>query len=287
MLRQVVVGYTVILDTGSTDLWVNTLDRHPTLTNSTDLEVQIQYGQGGVTGSISFAELQLGDFVIPSQGVFSLPHHKSLCLSVLYIAFINPSKISDMDLSGYDGIMGMAFDVASIYETVQQAWGTDAADRLARAPITSLFALNPSLPNNFDVQLARTDALDDPAEGAFVISGHADGFSAVASAPRLPRVSDQHWSIVMDGMRVDGQAFAFSASRISGTPAGKVVAALDTGFSFPPLPAAAVDAIYGSIEGAVYNSDYGTYFVPCTSGTNLTFTFASVAVFHSFLYGRY
>ena len=91
----------------------------------------------------------------------------------------------------------------------------------------------------------------------------------------------------MDAMKVNGQAFSFNKSRISGTPSGKIVAALDTGFSFPPLPAAAVDAIYGSIEGAVYNSDYGTYFVPCTSGTNLTFTFACVAMFHSFLYGRY
>ena len=181
-----------------------------------------------------------------------------------------------MDLTGYDGIMGMAFDVASIYGTVQQAWGTDAADQLARSPITSLFAMNPALPNNFDVELARTSELDDEADGAFVISGHADGFEQVASAPQLSRVSDQHWSIVMDAMKVNGQAFSFNKSRISGTPSGKIVAALDTGFSFPPLPAAAVDAIYSTIPGALFDSVAQLWIVPCDAGTNLTFTFGYV-----------
>ena len=37
-------------------------------------------------------------------------------------------------LTHIDGVMGMAFDVASIYGIVQQAWGTDAADQLARSP---------------------------------------------------------------------------------------------------------------------------------------------------------
>ena len=67
-------------------------------------------------------------------------------------------------------------------------------------------------------------------------------------------MSDQHWSIVMDAMKVNGQAFSFNKSRISGTPSGKIVAALDTGFSFPPLPAAAVDAIYSTIPGALFDS---------------------------------
>ena len=133
--------------------------------------------------------------------------------------------------------------------------------------------MNPALPNNFDVELARTSELDGEADGAFVISGHADGFEEVASAPQLSRVSDQHWSIVMDAMKVNGQAFSFNKSRISGTPKGKIVAALDTGFSFPPLPPAAVDAIYGSIPGALYDTISQVWLVPCNGSTNLTFVF--------------
>ena len=196
-------------------------------------------------------------------------------------AFLNPTDITDMTLTSYDGIMGMAFDVASIYSTVQRAWGTEAADDLARSPITSLFAMNPSLPNNFDVELARTSELEDDADGAFVISGHADGFAAITQAPQLPRVSDQHWSIVLDAMKVNGKAFSFAKSRISGTPAGKIVAALDTGFSFPPLPAGAVDAIYGTIPGALFDDAAQLWMVPCDAATNLTFTFGYVRVlFH-------
>ena len=142
--------------------------------------------------------------------------------------------------------MGMAFDVSNIYSTIQRAWGTPAADALGRAPITSLFAQHPTLPNNFDVQLGRTSELEDIADGTFIISGHEAEFEAVTKAPQLPRIDSAHWSIVMDGMLINGKQFAFNKSRIVGAPSGTIVAALDTGFSFPPLPRPAVDAIYGS-----------------------------------------
>ncbi|TBU31743.1 aspartic peptidase domain-containing protein [Dichomitus squalens] len=248
-------NFTVQLDTGSSDLWLNTAGRAVQLTNATDLAAEEAYGSGQAAGSIAFAELRIGDFTLPSQ------------------AFLNATAIQDMDLSEMDGIMGMAFDVASIYGTVQKAWGTAAADALARAPMTALFAQDPALPDFFDVQLGRTTELDDVADGTFLISAHAAGFEDVADAPRLPRVAPEHWGVVLDAMVVDGESFAFNASRIKGVPAGKVVAVLDTGFSFPPLPAPAVDAIYGGIPGAVYDESSAAWLVPCNSSTNLTFVF--------------
>ncbi len=169
--------------------------------------------------------------------------------------------------------MGMAFDVASIYSALQRAWGTSAADALGRAPITSLFAQNPSFPNNFDVKLGRTSELEDIADGTFLISAHEAGFESVVDAPQLPRIDSSHWSIVMDAMNVNGKPFAFNRSRITGAPKGTVVAALDTGFSFPPLPAPAVDAIYSSIPGAEFDEQSGMWIVPCTAATNLSFVF--------------
>ena len=190
----------------------------------------------------------------------------------VYAAFINPTSIVDFNLA-VDGIMGMAFDVGSVHTAFRRFFGPAAADTLGRAPITSLFAANPSLPNNFDVQLARTGETEDLADGSFTISGHAPGFASVAQAPKLPRVSGQHWSIVMDAMNVNGKPFAFDKSRIVGTPAGKTVAALDTGFSFPPLPPKAVDAIYSTIPGAVFNPASKLWIVPCNATTSLLFTF--------------
>ncbi|KAI0743088.1 aspartic peptidase domain-containing protein [Daedaleopsis nitida] len=249
-------SFTVILDTGSTDLWVNTKNRNVKLVNTTDLTTGIAYGKGQVLGNIDFAEVKIGDFVIESQ------------------AFLNPSEITDFDTAGVDGIMGMGFDVANIYNTIQRAWGTAAADTLGRAPITSLFAQNPTLPNNFDVQLGRTSELDDVADGTFLISAHDPDFAKVTAAPLLPRIDATHWSIVMDAMHINGKQFAFNKSRIMGAPAGKVVAALDTGFSFPPLPPPAVDAIYGSIPGAKFDPVGDMWIVPCTAATNLSFTFS-------------
>ena len=74
------VDFTVLIDTGSTDLWVNTTGRSLKLTNSTDLEVTIGYGQGGVDGNIAFAELMIGDFVVPSQGMCSCISFPYPCL---------------------------------------------------------------------------------------------------------------------------------------------------------------------------------------------------------------
>ncbi|RDX50082.1 acid protease [Lentinus brumalis] len=249
-------NFTVLLDTGSTDLWVYTAGKDVKFTNTTNLDASLHYGIGSVDGIIQFTELKLGDFTIPNQ------------------VFINATEVTDMQLDTYQGIMGMAFDNTDIYQKIQSAWGTDAANSLARAPITNIFAQDPTLPNNFDVQLGRTSELEDIADGVFVISDHGEGFENVTKTPQLPRVAPDHWSIVMDAMLVNGKSFAFNKSRISGVPSGKVVAALDTGFSFPPIPGAAVDAIYSSIPGALFDPYSSFWLVPCDASTNLTFVFA-------------
>lgn len=66
------LAFTVLLDTGSTDLWVNTKGRKLKLTNTTDVVTGIGYGSGQIEGNIDFADLKIGDFVIDSQG--TSPH---------------------------------------------------------------------------------------------------------------------------------------------------------------------------------------------------------------------
>ncbi|KAH9912355.1 aspartic peptidase domain-containing protein [Epithele typhae] len=252
------VDFVVLLDTGSSDLWVNTTGRDLQLTNTTDVKINVGYGIGSVSGYAAFADMTLGDFKIPSQ------------------IFINPTEITDFNTSDkHDGIMGMAFDSSSIYNTVSRVWGVEAANELATSPITSLFADNPTAPNNFDVKLARTSTLEDKADGIFIISEHDENFQHVTLAPKLPAVNTDHWNIAMDAMLVNGIAFAFNQSRIEGVPDGKVAASLDTGYSHPPLPGPAVDAIYSTIPGAVFLGERGgnSWMVPCDAATNLTFVF--------------
>ena len=60
--------FTVQIDTGSTDLWINPLGRNFTVLNDTYLYVEEAYGSGDVQGTIAFAKFSIGDFVVESQG---------------------------------------------------------------------------------------------------------------------------------------------------------------------------------------------------------------------------
>ncbi|OJT05040.1 Vacuolar aspartic protease [Trametes pubescens] len=248
------VYFTVLLDTGSTDLWINAQGRNVALTNTTDVVASEVYGQGAVQGNIAFAELKVGNYVVPSQ------------------AFVNATRIVNMTVP-VDGYMGMAFDVSNIFSAVAKAWGNETAQTLGRSFITNLFAQNTSLPNNFDLQLGRTEQMDEDGQGTFIVSGHSAAFSDVADAPKLPRVGSDRWAVVLDEMRINGEAFSFNKSSVPGVPEGKVAAVLDSGFSLPPLPPAAVDAIYKSVPGAVFSQTAGAYVIPCNSSTMLSFVF--------------
>ncbi len=163
----------------------------------------------------------------------------------------------------------MAFDTGSVYATIQKNYGSDAAVQYGKSPISNVFAQNPSQPNYFDVHLSRSSDLDDISDGTFTISEHVEGFEAVAHQPKLQRLVYYRWAVTLDAMEVNNKPFSFAASSVDGVPSGKIAALLDTGYSYPPLPPAAVDYIYSSIKGAV--NDSGTWIVPCLGETNLTF----------------
>ena len=62
--------FTVQLDTGSTDLWVDGRGRNIKATNTTGIPGNESYGRGGASGVISFAELKVGEYTVSSQGPF-------------------------------------------------------------------------------------------------------------------------------------------------------------------------------------------------------------------------
>nr|VWO98982.1 Mannitol 1-phosphate dehydrogenase [Ganoderma boninense] len=252
-------NFTVQLDTGSTDLWVDGRGRNIKFTNTTNILVNEKYGVGSASGNLSFAGVQLGDFYVPSQ------------------AFVDVSETMDMG-SGSQGILGMAFDNTAIYDVITMAWGQQAADGLGGAFITNVFSQNNSLPNSFDLELGRVTFEDLAGTSTFTIGEHAPGFENVTQAPKLPRVDENHWTLALDEMRIDGKPFAFNKSIVPSAPEGKVLAVLDSGFSFPPLPTAAANAIYGTIPGAVlYQSSVeiiNSWIIPCDFvPVDLSFTF--------------
>lgn len=80
------VDFTVLLDTGSTDLWVYTQGKDVKFTNTTDLEADIMYGIGGIEGKIQFTEVQIGDFTIKNQGQYTSHHTASTTHHILQIS---------------------------------------------------------------------------------------------------------------------------------------------------------------------------------------------------------
>ncbi|KAL7280678.1 hypothetical protein ACG7TL_005617 [Trametes sanguinea] len=245
----------VQLDTGSSDLVVNLRGRQLDVNNSTNIHVKAQYVEGEADGVVAFADLQLGNVTISNQ------------------AFLNVTDLTNFNTLG-DGILGVATTNGStVFHTLINSLGEDTAAKLGQSPMQSLFTQRPDLASTFDLQLGRSNAVGDIVPSTFLVGEHDKNFEQVVNAPQLPSFSGAHWSAPMDHMTLNGQNFTFNSTIL--VPTGKAAAALDTGFPFPLIPAAAVDNIYSSIPGAMRNpqDDLG-WIVPCNASTNVSFVFA-------------
>ncbi|KAI0732205.1 acid protease [Fomitopsis betulina] len=255
------------LDTGSSDLWVSPVTGGIEFTNSTDLQANESFGIGQIVGSVQFANVQLGDHIVPNQ------------------AFLNVTNATDFDTifnNGVRGILGLSFDAGStVKSTVSQAWGEDST--AGESFLTNLFQQNMSKPF-FTMQLGRSGDPSYTTEGAFTIGEYLTNYETVRNMPKLERFPNNgtdaapRWSTVMSGMTINGQAFQFDPSGVSGTPNGSVVAVLDTGYTYPPIPKNAVDAIYSGIDGAYYDTVNNLWVVPCNKATSLEFQFGDMSV---------
>lgn len=92
--------------------------------------------------------------------------------------------------------------------------------------------------------------------------------------------SNQHWAVVTDNNGVIGPggddiSIESIVPHVSG---GKMVAVLDSGFTFSQVPRKMSDAIYGRVQGANYSTTEGLWKVPCTQNLSLAFVFGGVTV---------
>ncbi|GJE94330.1 acid protease [Phanerochaete sordida] len=249
--------FTVQLDTGSSDLWVYAPGLDIKISNDSQLRGNITYGTGSVEGPIQFAELQVGEYSVPAQ------------------AFINAATLGANTPPGLVGILGIGFDSDNgsvVDDTLHTAWGEN--NTLGRTVMSNILAGNSSLAPFYDIALAR--ALDieqtdgETAGGAFVIGYHDPQYAAVAQAPQIARVVDDRWAGYLDGMAVNGVNISFPPSSVDGTPAGKLVALFDSGTSDLVIPGVIADAVFAQFEGAIKVN--ATWYVPCYSGANVTFS---------------
>ncbi|KAL4258061.1 peptidase A1 family protein [Pleurotus pulmonarius] len=253
----------VALDTGSADLLVYLPDQRPQLTNSTSIIVNSSYASGSTKGPIEFAALEFAGFSVPSQ------------------VFIDVTQTVDMENlfdSGVSGILGLGFDAtdSAINGELEQAFGD--ATTLGRSPIANIFYQNMTLPNFFTLLLGRTDDPEDDRAGVFTVSEYVLEYSDIANTPKLTSQTVGHWGVVVDGVKVGGRSLPLNSS-VATAAQGKAIAALDSGFSFPPIPSELVDAIYSAIPGSVHVSDLPVFagsptewLIPCNQSTEVSFS---------------
>lgn len=179
--------------------------------------------------------------------------------------------------NGFQGLMGIGFDAESI---IRGKVGDAAGD----TPLTRIFQQNQTTQNFVSFQLDRAKDPTDTVTGQITISELISGYESIASQPKLylkdafMDSSNQHWAIITDNNGVigpDGTPISVE-SIVPHVSGGKMVAVLDSGFTFSQVPRTMSDAIYGRVQGASYSTTDGIWYVPCTQYLNMSFVFGGV-----------
>lgn len=251
----------VILDTGSSDLWVNFPGTAPSTTD-TGKSLSLAYAVGSASGDIHTADAVFDGFTVQDQA---------------FLQVANASSFSSD--SAFDGLIGLGPNVGS---AIQGKLGT-AGDTL----LDRIFAQNKSTANFITFLLDRKNDPGEPFTGQFSIGEPVKGYENVTTQTKLNvetvhKLLDdqQHWQALTDKDKTvigpDGNVINIK-SIVPKAPDGQMVAVFDSGFTFSQVPRDMSDAIYGRVQGAVYDSTNEWWTVPCGQMINLTFSFGGVA----------
>ena len=248
--------FEVVLDTGSSDLWVTDtacaacqggalFDPSASSTfQATSDFTNIRYGSGEIAGPIASETVRLGNFTVERQD------------------FIAADSISASLIDGdVSGILGLAWSTIAKTE-VDPFWEHLFNSGQLDAPEMSFW-----MTRFRDV----VDARDNEPGGVFTLGGRNTSlFSGEVEFLPLATTVPSFWLLPVRSLTVQGRQVSLSSGRAS-------LAAIDTGTTLIGGPTADVQAFWDRVPGsfpAPSNSrNAGFFFYPCRTRLNVTISF--------------
>ncbi|GBE86151.1 Aspartic protease [Sparassis crispa] len=259
------VSYNVILDTGSSDLWLASATTTGAVSNvpsgvptfepsksstfqSLNQSFQIQYDSGAAQGVLAKDTVQMAGFEVAGQ------------------EFAVVSEVSQGLLNApVSGLMGMAWQqIASsgatpFWETLEQTSGSLSEPLMA-------------------FQLTRfgndTNARQLEPGGTFTLGGvDSSLFTGNIDYQDIPSGEIGYWIQELSGLTSQGQAVSLENGSAS-------YAAIDTGTTLVGGPASAIAGIFAAIPGSAPGTgQYENYYTyPCSTSVNVTLKFGSSSI---------
>uniref|UniRef100_A0A8C9WDU8 pepsin A n=1 Tax=Scleropages formosus TaxID=113540 RepID=A0A8C9WDU8_SCLFO len=235
-------SFQVLLDTGSSNLWVPSVYcSSPACSNHarfnpqqsstfevTNESLSIQYGTGSMTGVLGYDTVQVGGLYVTNQ-IFGL----------------SETEATFMQYMQADGILGLAFP------SISSSGATPVFDNMMSEGLVSQ--------NLFSVYLSS-----DSENGSLVIFGGIDSSYYTGNITWIPLSAETYWQITMDSMTINGTTVACS---------GGCQAVVDTGTSLIVGPSSDIQNLNSWVGASV--DQYGDAVVSCNniqSMPDVTFT---------------
>ncbi|KAH9857278.1 acid protease [Lenzites betulinus] len=255
------ISYDVILDTGSSDLWLaasdgvsTNSDGIPTFDSSasttfTDLNTtfSISYGSGSARGTLGKDVVQFAGFEVADQ-TFGVVTQVS----------------SDLLSSPVSGLMGLGF------ESIAASGATPFWQALADSSGTLDSPLMAFQLTRF-VDATNANALEPG--GTFTLGAvNTTLFTGDIDYQSIPSGQEGYWIQELADLTVNGNSVTLD----SGSGA---YAAIDTGTTLVGGPEDAISALYAQIPGsAALSGSTGYYTYPCSTTVNVTMKFGSSSI---------
>ncbi|KAA1474873.1 acid protease [Dentipellis sp. KUC8613] len=248
----------VILDTGSSDLWVVSSNctgidcsgvAKYNATSSLSLSsynFKLAYLIGTVSGSIGFETITLGSYQITAQ-VF---------------AIANETRGLNLSSAGNSGIMGLSFPLSAAIPATA-----------GKTILENMFAYFDDAHRFFAFRLGRSsdDSTFSFGQLDSLLSNSTDDFTRTAVYTGTGRHSTlDYWKLPLHAITLNSSTSisSFTASRVPGSPTP--IAVLDTGTTFILGPTKDVDAFWAAV-GASRKLDSGQWEVQCTRAVAVGF----------------